>query len=210
MLRAYGEGNIFGEAYGVGPFRVVWLHGWRRTGADFSRTAGLLAQEGICSVALDLPGFGASPLPLQAGGAEMYASLLTSAFDTISSEPLVLVGHSFGGRVATVYAAAHPQRVAGLVLTGVPLVHLSSSRRSPRGYRVVRELHRRGVISDARMEAARQKYGSSDYRNSSGLLRDILVIQVNESYEKDLEHVTSPTTLLLRRTPVPNGRRPRS
>ena len=126
----------------------------------------------------------------------MYATLLASALDTISSEPLVLVGHSHGGRVATVLAAEHPERVRALVLTGVPLVRLSSPRRSPWGYRVVRELHRRGVISESRMEAARQKYGSSDYRNSSGLLREILVTLVNESYEKALEHVTSPTTLL--------------
>lgn len=31
-------------------------------------------------------------------------------------ERLVLVGHSFGGRVATFYAARHPERMAGLVI----------------------------------------------------------------------------------------------
>lgn len=126
----------------------------------------------------------------------MYASLLARALDTISGEPLVLVGHSFGGRVAAVLAAEYPNRVRGLVLTGVPLVHRSSSRRSPWGYRIVRELHRRGVIGESRMEAARQKYGSSDYRNSSGPLRDILVTLVNESYEQELEHIASPTALV--------------
>jgi len=29
VLRAYGDGNIFGEPYGQGPVRIVWLHGWR-------------------------------------------------------------------------------------------------------------------------------------------------------------------------------------
>jgi pimeloyl-ACP methyl ester carboxylesterase len=34
----------------------------------------------------------------------------------LSLERLVLVGHSFGGRVATLYAARHPEQMAGLVI----------------------------------------------------------------------------------------------
>ena len=197
VLRAYGEGKIYGEAYGDGPVQLVWLHGWRRSSADFSLAANLLARDGIASVALDLPGFGASPLPPEAGGAELYAAVVARALDDLSPGPLVLVGHSFGGRVATVIAATHPERVAALVLTGVPLVAPSSApRRPPRGYRLVRALHRRGLVSDARMEGARQKYGSSDYRHASGLLRDILVISVNESYESELGRVVAPVSLV--------------
>jgi pimeloyl-ACP methyl ester carboxylesterase len=196
VLRAYGEGNIFGEAYGDGPVRVVWLHGWRRTSADFAAAATLLAQKGIGSVALDLPGFGASPLPATAGGAAMYARLLTPVLADISGGPLVLVGHSFGGRVATVVAATQGDHVRALVLTGVPLVRRESARRSPLAYRVVRALGRRGLISEARMEGARQKYGSSDYRHATGLLRDIVVASVNESYEDELSRITVPVVLV--------------
>jgi pimeloyl-ACP methyl ester carboxylesterase len=196
VLRAYGEENIFGEAYGDGPVQVVWLHGWRRSSADFAAAAGLLAREGVASVALDLPGFGASPLPMSAGGANLYAQMVVRALDDISSDPLILVGHSFGGRVATVIAASRSERVRALILTGVPLVRQPSSRRSPRGFRLARALHRRGLISEARMEAARQKYGSSDYRHASGLLRDILVVSVNESYENELSRVSAPVTLV--------------
>ena len=196
VLRAYGEGNIFGEAYGDGPVQVVWLHGWRRSSADFVAAGTLLARNGVASVALDLPGFGASPLPASAGGADLYAQMVVRALDDISLQPLILVGHSFGGRVATVIAATHSERVRALILTGVPLVRQSSPRRSPRGYRLVRALHRRGLISETRMEAARQKYGSSDYRHASGLLRDILVVSVNESYESELSRVSAPVTLV--------------
>jgi pimeloyl-ACP methyl ester carboxylesterase len=196
VLRAYGEGNIFGEAYGDGPVQAVWLHGWRRSSADFAAAAGLLARDGVASVALDLPGFGASPLPESAGGAQLYAELVRGALEAMSGEPLILVGHSFGGRVATAIAASYPELVRALVLTGVPLVRRTHTRRSPRGFRLVRALHRRGVISEARMEAARQKYGSSDYRHASGLLRDILVVSVNESYEGELARVSAPVTLV--------------
>ena len=196
MLRAFAQGTIFGEPYGDGPVRVVWLHGWQRSSADFSAVALAAAREGVSSLSLDLPGFGASPLPSEAGGAALYARLLVPVLAEVSEAPLVLVGHSFGGRVATVLAADHPELVRGLVLTGVPLVRLTSTSTSPLGYRLIRALHRRSMVSEARMEAARQKYGSRDYRACTGRLREILVQSVNESYEGEVAKVAAPVTLL--------------
>jgi pimeloyl-ACP methyl ester carboxylesterase len=46
------------------------------------------------------------------------------------------------------------------------------------------------------MEAARQRYGSRDYRNAHGLLRDILVARVNESYEEELARVRTPVAMV--------------
>ena len=196
VLRAYGEGNIFGESYGAGPAKVLWLHGWGRTSADFEAAAGVLANEGIASVSLDLPGFGASPLPERAGGSEYYAHLLDPVLDQLGVEPIVLVGHSNGGRVATALTLARPERVRALVLSGAPLVRATSPRPSPWPYRLVRSLHRRGVISETRMEAARQKYGSRDYRNATGLLRDILVASVNEDFTDRLGRIVAPVALV--------------
>jgi pimeloyl-ACP methyl ester carboxylesterase len=195
VLRAYGDGTMFGEPYGEGPVRVVWLHGWARTAADFKEAATILAEHGVASVALDLPGFGASPAPERAGGAREYAGLVTPVLREIAQDPVVLVGHSFGGRVACVVAARDADFVRALVLTGVPLIRHGSSR-SPLSYRLLRWSRRRGFVSEAKMEAARQRYGSEDYRNASGIMRDVLVINVNESYEPELIAVTSPVTLL--------------
>jgi pimeloyl-ACP methyl ester carboxylesterase len=46
------------------------------------------------------------------------------------------------------------------------------------------------------MEAARQKYGSTDYRRSQGILRDVLVANVNEDYEKELSSIVAPVTFV--------------
>jgi pimeloyl-ACP methyl ester carboxylesterase len=46
------------------------------------------------------------------------------------------------------------------------------------------------------MEKARQRYGSSDYRNASGLLREVLVIAVNESLEDELLSLEVPVVML--------------
>jgi pimeloyl-ACP methyl ester carboxylesterase len=122
--------------------------------------------------------------------------LILPAVRQLADEPLVLVGHSFGGTVAAVVASQHPELVASLVLTGAPLLRNPSGSPSPRAYRTIRWLHAQGLLSDERMERARQRYGSSDYRRAHGLLRDILVASVNESYESELSELDVPVTLL--------------
>ena len=192
VLRSFGDSRVFGEVYGTGPLRVVWLHGWARTARDFSRAAQLLADRGVASVALDLPGFGASPPPDSAVGARLYGELILASLREIAESPLVLVGHSFGGRVALSVASEHPELAHALVLTGVPLVRLGPPKRSPFAYRALRWLAGHRLVSDQRLEAARQKYGSSDYKNASGVIRDVLVATMQENYERALSSLSVP------------------
>ncbi|HJR91424.1 MAG TPA: alpha/beta hydrolase, partial [Acidimicrobiia bacterium] len=60
----------------------------------------------------------------------------------------------------------------------------------------VRLGHRLGVISDERLEAEKRRRGSADYRAASGVMRDILVTVVNESYEEELGRIGGPVRLL--------------
>lgn len=170
---------------------MVWLHGWARRGEDFAGAARVLVARGIGSLALDLPGFGASLAPARAGGARYYAELVAPALDELGDD-LVLVGHSFGGTVATVLAARTSARYHGVVLTGAPVLR-SGSGRAPWRYRLVRAAARRHLISSARLEAARQRYGSLDYRRASGIMREVLVAAVNESFEDELARLHVPT-----------------
>lgn len=196
VLRSYGDSRVFGESYGAGPVRVVWLHGWARRGADFAVAATALAERGVASVALDLPGSGASPTPLEAGGARHYADLILPTLREIAEEPVVLVGHSRGGCIAAVAASRHPELTHALVVSGAPLVRAASSARSPLAYRTLRSLARRRLVSPRRLEVARNKYGSTDYRNAEGVMRDVLVASVNESYESELASLAMPVAFV--------------
>lgn len=192
MLQTFAGGRLFGDATGVGPARVVALPGWQRTHGDF---ADVLA--GLDAVALDLPGFGPSPPPPEPWGSDQYARLVAEALEGMADRVVVL-GHSFGGRVAVHLAATVPDRVAGLVLTGAPLVRPPGTvaRRSPLGFRLARRLHRAGVVSDARMDALREKHGSADYRAAHGVMRGVLVRAVNEDYRDVLGRVRCPVALV--------------
>lgn len=170
--------------------------------------ADALAAKGVSSAAIDLPGFGATPAPDTPMGARGYAAQLAALVESVaeSASPLVLVGHSFGGRVATCLAATVPDVVAGLVLTGVPLVRLDTTRpTTSRRYRAIRAGARLGLVSPARLEAARRRHGSADYRAATGVVRDVLVATVPESYEAELTALRCPLALVwgARDTTVP-------
>ncbi len=46
------------------------------------------------------------------------------------------------------------------------------------------------------MEARRHRSGSSDYRAASGVMRDVFVRLVNETYEDELREITCPVELV--------------
>lgn len=190
-LVSIAGGSLFAERFGAGSPKVLALHGWGRRGSDFAA-----ALAGLDALALDLPGFGASPAPSAPTGARGYAEMIGPVMPMFERPPVV-VGHSFGGRVAVVRQAAVGD-AAGLVLVGSPLVRLDGARRRPPplAYRLVRAAHRFGLISDERLEAEKKMRGSADYRAATGVMRDILVTTVNESYEDELSRLGVPVGLL--------------
>ena len=190
MLRAFASGRFFGDTFGDGPPAVLALHGWRRTHRDF---AGVF--EGVDAIAVDLPGFGSTPEPAEAWGSAEYAAALDPLLDELSL-PVVVLGHSFGGRVAVHLAARRPDAVKALVLTGVPLRRVRGGRKPAFAYRVARSLHRRKLLSDGRMDELRERYGSEDYRAAKGVMRDVFVRVVNETYEDELRRITCPVELV--------------
>jgi pimeloyl-ACP methyl ester carboxylesterase len=205
MLRSLAGGEVFGEVWGTAPPRVLALHGWRRTHDDFAGVLGPSSEGGAsASLAVDLPGFGASPEPGAVWGSADYASLVARILDEVRasgpdpSEPFVVLGHSFGGRVAVHLASSRPDLVRALVLTGVPqLVRLESKpKRSPYRYRLVRTLRKANLVPESMLERARKRYGSADYLAAQGVMRDILVRLTNETYSEQLARISCPLEMV--------------
>jgi pimeloyl-ACP methyl ester carboxylesterase len=196
MLRSFAGGRLMGEVWGTGTPTVLALHGWSRSRRDFSAVLAPPGKDPLEAVALDLPGFGSTPAPPEAWGSPEYADLVAEILPDMAG-PVVVLGHSFGGRVALQLAAARPNDVAALVLTGVPLIRPAGrAPRPPLPFRAARLFHRAGLLPEARMEAVRRRYGSTDYRAAEGVMRRVLVRLVNERYDDVLKAVQCPVTLV--------------
>lgn len=109
-------GRIAGLRSGpVDGARVLALHGWLDNAASFIPLAEHL--DGVELVALDLPGHGASAhLPPAADYiATSAARAAFAAADALGWGRFALLGHSLGGSVACLMAAAQPQRIERMV-----------------------------------------------------------------------------------------------
>jgi pimeloyl-ACP methyl ester carboxylesterase len=234
VLTSFDGGRLFGQVHGSGAPRVLALHGWRRDHRDFDKVLGGEGANGVTTnaavveagttelprsasddglgagalpaIALDLPGFGASPVPEEPWGSPDYARVIAAVLDDMES-PVVVIGHSFGGRVAVHLAADHPDKVLGLVLTGAPLFAAASvsgaptrPRRPPVRYRLGRSLANIGLLGPDGLEQLKQKYGSADYRAATGVMRDVLVKAIaeerDEAYTPSLRAITCPVELV--------------
>jgi pimeloyl-ACP methyl ester carboxylesterase len=109
-LAAYGEA-------GSGP-PVVFLHGWGLDHRAYKRALARLASHGMRVIAPALPGFGGTPgMRREAVELAGFARWVADFLDALGiSEPVHLMGHSFGGGVAIVFAHDYPDRVHDLVL----------------------------------------------------------------------------------------------
>lgn len=94
---------------------LVFVHGW---GSDYRVWSEVVRASRSASLCVDLPGFGSSPVPPQPLSVDDYADVLVRVIDTAGLKNVILVGHSFGGQIATALAARQPQWLHGLVLVG--------------------------------------------------------------------------------------------
>lgn len=109
-------GRLAGLRGGEGAANVIALHGWLDNAASFVPLAAHLP-ETLNFVALDLPGHGCSAH--LGPGAEYTTTVAINAVldaaDALGWERFALLGHSMGAGIASVTAAAAPQRVTRLV-----------------------------------------------------------------------------------------------
>lgn len=106
---------------GSGPV-VVLLHGIASSSVTFANVVPLISGSHRV-IALDLLGFGESPMPEGATYTveEHAASVLRTLRRLRLREPVVLVGHSMGALIAIRIAATTPRRVSKLVIVSPPV-----------------------------------------------------------------------------------------
>ena len=186
-MRNIGNLNLNYIQYGKGK-DVVLLHGW---GQNIAMMNPLGKELSGCRITiLDFPGFGESEEPDMVWSVEDYSKFLYEFLTELKIKNPILIAHSFGGRVAIHYASNYP--VEKMVLFGSPCIRHAKKSIKEKTLKFAKKVPGMKKIS----EIAKQYMGSTDYKNASPKMRDILVRVVNQDLSDCAKKIECPTLLI--------------
>lgn len=182
-----GNLNLNYIQYGKGK-DIVLLHGW---GQNIAMMQPLGNELSNCRITiLDFPGFGESEEPKESWAVEDYSNLLHELLTELKIKNPILIGHSFGGRVAIYYASKYP--VEKLVLFGSPCIRHKRKSMKEKTLKFAKKVPGMRKIS----EIAKKYVGSTDYKNASPIMRDTLVKVINQDLSDCARKIECPTLLI--------------
>jgi pimeloyl-ACP methyl ester carboxylesterase len=126
---------------GEGP-PLVFVHGLSGSWPNWLEQLPVFAAAGHRVIALDLPGFGHSPMPTDQISISGYARLLDGLLDQLGIDAAAVVGHSMGGFVGAELAIAFPQRAERLVLVSAAGLSTYANPGATRALPTLRRLER--------------------------------------------------------------------
>ncbi|MCP6718516.1 MAG: alpha/beta hydrolase [Patescibacteria group bacterium] len=103
------------KATGSGPVILI-LHGWPSSSDSWARSMKSLSIAGYQVICPDLPGFGKSDTQVQPWSVANYMEWVLKFADSLKLDDFILLGHSFGGRVAVKFSAKYGDRLKCLIL----------------------------------------------------------------------------------------------
>lgn len=107
--------SISYSKYGSGGNNLVFLHGWGQSKETWINIADNLQKNNNIYL-LDLPGFGKSDFPSKILTIADYVEIINNFLKKLKINKMILIGHSFGGRIAVEFALKYPYKINKLVV----------------------------------------------------------------------------------------------
>lgn len=180
MQKVIGGQLLNYEVLGSGKKNLIILHGWGGSLQEWMPVAKRL-ETGYKVWLLDFPGFGGSPKPSFDWSIYDYANFVKAFLQEFKIKDPIILGHSFGGRVAVLLKA---EKLVLIDAAGLEFKSLKTKIF--------------GLGSDYIKwvpQNIKNIFGSPDYK-SSGSMRKIFVKVVNQDLSKEMTEVKCPTVII--------------
>ena len=195
--------NICYKITGEGDETVVMLQGWGTDLGVYDSVAAAI-NESYRFVQFDLPGFGGSDEPREAWNVDAYADFFCDFMEALQIQKATLIGHSYGGRVIIKLAARDslPFEIQKIVLidsAGIVPEKSFSQKMKIKRYKMLKKFLNLKVVYALFPELVddwRNRQGSADYRNATPMMRQCLVMAVNEDLRHLLPKIRQDTLLI--------------
>lgn len=188
------------DVAGTGPRAVIVMHGWGCQASTVQILADAAASANTTVYNLDMPGFGGSSEPTDVWGVEEYTALVEDFCKTKGIDSPTLIGHSFGGRVAILYASRNDvERLILVDAAGIKPYRPLKYYIKVYSFKLARHVLP-WLVGTARarkiIDRWRGKAGSSDYKSASPKMRAIMSRVVNEDLTDRFPLIKAPTLLI--------------
>ena len=177
------------------------LHGWGTSIDSFKPIIENISKN-YKVYAIDFPGFGKSQKPDESYTVEDYSKIVLEFINKLNLENVVLVGHSFGGRVIIKLVGKLGYKPAKIILVD------SAGIRPKRKLKyyikisvfktvkyIVRILLGKNK-SEEIINKYKNKFGSQDYKNADETMKKVFKNVVNEDLTPYLKNINAPTLLI--------------
>lgn len=175
---------------------VILLHGWGASAEIFNSLAEFLTNNNFNVYLLDFPGFAKSPAPRTPLVLDDYVELIKELINKEIKEETMILGHSFGGRVAIKLCARYPEFVKKLIL-------IDSAGFIKRGIKIslikfvtkiFKSIFKFSFLSSFKIKIYR-KLGTEDYLTNPELQKTYANI-VSEDLTESLKKISCPTLII--------------
>lgn len=170
---------------GIGDY-IIFMHGW---GGNKDSLACLIEKLSTryCCISVDFYGFGDTPMPNRVLKLSDYTDSIRELCLHYHTGQVILVGHSFGGRVAIDYASKYAN-VDKIIL-------IDSAGMKPR-FSLIKKSKIVKYKLCKKLNIKQKTVGSKDYRELNNLMRGTFVNIVNTFQEKQLNKIYAKTLII--------------
>jgi pimeloyl-ACP methyl ester carboxylesterase len=190
---------------------LLFLHGWRSDREVWAKIVSQLSAVSCQLIAMDLPGFGQSQVPSRPMAVGDYANIVAEFIKKLELKNVVIVGHSFGGRVGIKLSSVYPELISKLVLVDSAGFPMPAGKKSLMRIvaKIVKPIFRPRMMQGLRKKIYRQ-IGAEDYLATPELQKTFVSI-TSEDLSADLKKIQAPTLIINgendKDTPVEFGQR---
>ena len=193
MYYIHNNLNVYYEKLGRGK-EIILLHGWAANNNIYKKIVDRLVSK-YSVYLIDLPGFGKSIDLDKEYTLDDYVLFLKKFIETLKIDNPILIGHSFGGRIAIRYSIEN--KVDKIVLIDSAGIKRVSIKNKYKIYKY--KLKKKYYIltkNIAKLEKLQNDSGSIDYRNASNIMKKTLINVVNENQKNELKEISVEVLLL--------------
>lgn len=187
---------------GHGDESILILPGWCATSAVYNLIIKQLAEK-YTVYALDLPGFGVTPEPSVPWSVNDYADFVTAFIRLCGLTKIMLVGHSYGGRIIINLCnrknAFDITRIILIDSAGIKSPLTKEQQKKQGIYKRLKKLFQKKplcLIFPNAITKFQKKFGSADYAAASPIMRQTLVKAISEDYTSLISKIDTETLLI--------------